>query len=237
MRKALGSVVAIALATGCALPAYETDEAVDTYCLGQFGTRDCSPSPNLCPSVNLVNSSGWVGANAALASDNPCGFQGAFYRYGDGRQCCAADSCLGVNPCDQNGCCWSGNTVVDSSYAAWGCGLGLEFGGDGAGHKTAYAGPATCLALHVVGSSGGNKVRITYTQSAQTPRGAVEPFIELPSVDGGFTGTVCFADVRCPPWPGSICTNPGVPYDLQVQVVGGEHNATFALCLTELVPS
>ena len=58
------------------------------------------------------------------------GLQGAFYQYGDGLQCCVGSSCQG-NPCTVNGCCWSGSTVLDTTYAAWGCGLGLELNSTG----------------------------------------------------------------------------------------------------------
>jgi hypothetical protein len=54
----------------------------------------------------------------------------------------------------------------------------------------------------------------------------------------GFTGTVCFEDVTCPTeWmPPPNCMLGG-PFDLQIQVVGGNTAGAFDLCLTKLVPN
>jgi len=188
---------------------------------------------------NLVNAEGWVGGDPEDASDNPLGIQGAFYTYGDGLRCCQDGACEGTNPCTTGSCCFSGSTVVDGEYLAWGCGLGLELNSTGGDIpvKSAYAGDATCFAVSVSGDSGGNSVRIGFTQAADTTD-QVSPFVQIPSISGNWSGTVCFADVSCPTWASEErCRLTGENYDLQIQVVGGEREGTFELCVDSVVPS
>jgi hypothetical protein len=190
-------------------------------------------------SVQLVTAEGWVGGEPSDTADNPLEIQGAFYTYGDGLQCCQDSSCEGTNPCVSGACCWSGNTVVDSEYLAWGCGLGLELNSTGGDNpvKSAYAGAANCFAISLSGDSGGNKVRVGVTQLADTTD-KVSPFVEIPSVSGTWSDTVCFDDVACPSWSSEEqCQVTGEEYDLQIQVVGGERESSFELCVESIVAS
>lgn len=194
---------------------------------GGGGPLECSLDPN------LALHGGWVGCDPAQTTDNPMGLQGSLYMYHDGSTCTSP-----VEACGAAGCCIKGTTVVDATFAKWGCGLGFELnssGGVGA-VKQAYAGPVKCFDMKLTGSSGGNPVRIAYTQS-DAMDGKVAPFLELKPLTAGFSGTVCFEDVTCPTeWmPAPDCMLGG-PYDLQIQVVGGNTAGAFDLCLTELVP-
>jgi hypothetical protein len=129
-----------------------------------------------CPTdANLVLHGGWVGCDPASTTDNPQGLQGSFYMFGDGSSC--TDN---PTPCGANGCCIAGNTVVDATYTAWGCGVGLELNSSGgpSSVKSAYAGPVKCFDITLGGSSGGNILRISYTQEADMT-GKVAPFVEL----------------------------------------------------------
>ena len=186
-----------------------------------------------------MNTDGWVGGDPATPDDDPSGIQGAFYLYGDELQCCQAGSCELFNPCSTGSCCWTGNTVLDGSYAAWGCGIGMELnstGGD-APVKSPYAGTASCFAIAMSGDSGGQKVRIGFTQYQDTT-GLVSPFIELANITGSYSGTVFFTDVACPSWDTEgKCSITQENFDLQIQVVGGEGPATFNLCVDSIVPS
>ena len=189
--------------------------------------------------VELVSAEGWVGGDENESMDDPLGLQGAFYTYGDGWQCCAGTSCEGQNPCSTGQCCWTGTTVVDSTYAAWGCGLGFELRASGGENsvKSPYAGAASCFAISITGDSGGNKVRIGFTQFQDTTD-RVSPFVEIPSINGSWGGAVCFADVTCPTWATSDqCELTGDSYDLQIQVVGGEREGSFDLCVSSIVAS
>jgi cellulose 1,4-beta-cellobiosidase len=188
---------------------------------------ECLNDPNLALDL------GWIGCDPALTEDNPMGLQGSIYKYDDGSTCTSP-----VDACTATGCCIKGATVVDPTFAKWGCGLGFELnstGGD-APMKMAYTGSAKCFDIKLTGSSGGNPVRISYTQAA-VMTGKVAPFLELKPLTAGFAGTVCFDDVTCPTeWvPAPDCMLGG-PYDLQIQVVGGNTAGAFDLCLTQLIP-
>ena len=194
---------------------------------GGGATMECLNDPNLALDL------GWIGCDPSSADDNPMGLQGSIYMYDDGSTCTSP-----VDACDTMGCCIKGATVVDKTFAKWGCGLGFELnstGGD-APVKSAYTGTAKCFDIKLTGSSGGNPVRIAYTQSDMMD-GKVAPFLELKPLTAGFSGTVCFDDVTCPTeWmPPPNCMLGG-PYDLQIQVVGGNNAGAFDLCLTQLIP-
>jgi Glycosyl hydrolase family 12 len=193
---------------------------------GGGAAMECLSDPN------LALDGGWIGCDPASAEDNPLGLQGSIYMYDDGSTCTSP-----VEACNTTGCCIKGATVVDKTFAKWGCGLGFELnstGGD-APVKQAYTGAAKCFDIKLTGSSGGNPVRIAYTQSAAMD-GKVAPFLELKPLTAGFSGTVCFSDVTCPTeWmPPPDCMLGG-PYDLQIQVVGGNNAGAFDLCLTQLI--
>ncbi|HVJ16689.1 MAG TPA: hypothetical protein VM686_14705 [Polyangiaceae bacterium] len=189
------------------------------------GTTACPVDPN------LITHGGWVGCDPASADDNPQGLQGSFYMFGDGSSCPQVES-----PCGASGCCIAGATTVDATYAAWGCGLGLELNSSGgpSSVKSAYAGPVKCFDIGLAGSSGGNLLRISYTQDADMT-GKVAPFVELDPISDGWSGTICFEDAQCPNWmPAPDCAT-GSQYDLQIQVVGAVQAGAFDLCLTSLV--
>jgi hypothetical protein len=193
---------------------------------GGSAPMECSTDPN------LALHGGWVGCDPAAADDNPMGLQGSIYMYHDGSSCTSP-----AEPCGATGCCIKGATVVDATNAKWGCGLGFELnstGGD-APMKKAYTGAAKCFDIKLTGSSGGNPVRIAYTQN-DVMDGKVAPFVQLTPFTNGYSGTVCLADVTCPNWmPKPDCALGG-PFDLQIQVVGGGAAGAFDLCLSQLIP-
>ncbi len=194
-------------------------------------TTGCSAEANY---PNLVNDTGWIGCDAALTEDNPNGIQGAFYVYGDDITCAPPAG----NPCTSGECCLDGATIVDDeTYASWGCGIGMELNSDGGepSVKSPYSGPSSCFAITLSGTSGGNAVRIGFTQST-SPN--VSPYVEVPAITGSATHEVCFNDVSCPTWADATeCSETGQNYDLQIQVVGAERASTFTLCLTSVIPS
>jgi hypothetical protein len=184
---------------------------------------------------NLVNPDGWIGCDPALTEDNPQGIQGAFYLYGDEITCIPAAG----NPCATGECCLDGATIVDDvDYASWGCGIGMELNSDGGDPsvKSPYSGSASCFAITLTGTSGGNAIRIGVTQMVDSE---VAPFVEVPAVTGETTHTVCFSDISCPSWAidQGTCEVTGQNYDLQIQVVGAERASTFTLCVSSIIPS
>jgi hypothetical protein len=172
-----------------------------------------------------AKTNGWIGGDPTSADDNPSGVQGALYQYGDDITCKAAEG----NPCTADGCCIDYTTITDATFKSWGCGVGLALNATDTGTKSAYAGTATGFNV-TYSNTGTAKVRIGYTQAADTA-GQVSPFVD------GVTGAnaVPFSGVTCPTWPGSTCIPPtSAPFDLQVQVVGGEAEGTGKLCITSI---
>jgi hypothetical protein len=202
-------------------------------------------APAMCSTdPNLVNATGcFVGCDPTLTTDNPQGLQGAFYTYGDGSSCASTTPAVGsAPPCASTGVCLSGTTVVDSTYAKWGCGIGFELNASGGttSVKSAYSGPATCFNYTLTGSPGQNEIRVAFTQSADTT-GKVSPYKSiLPSAwkNGTYTGTICLGDVSCNNQLN--CTPPAATpsaYDLQIGVVGGNAaSGAYNICLSNLTP-
>jgi hypothetical protein len=177
-------------------------------------------------------------------ANDPIKIQGSIYAYGDGAaangdgaSCTTATSFCSASA----GCCMTGTTVVDPLYQKWGCGIGMEL--NDIGVKSVYNGPVKCFDITLTGSSGGNEVRIGFTQSLNTD-GVVSPFVSVAAFTNGWTGRACFTDAQCPTWAATKgCTkavgDPGKPYDLQIQVAaGGTATAvgTFNLCATKIAP-
>jgi hypothetical protein len=195
--------------------------------------------------IELVNREGWVGGDPASSTDNPLGLQGAWYAYGDdGKSCTIPDD---FNPCTSGKCCLEGATLVDSTFAAWGCGIGLELNSSGdtdAGPsvKRAFAGTAKTFTATISGNSGGNPIRINFTQEADTS-GKVSPYREVAPVTATVTETAGFADAVYPTW---CDTNAGCmgkqgqaavatsSYDIQFQIPGGTLAGAFSFCIDSL---
>jgi hypothetical protein len=174
--------------------------------------------------------------------------QGSFYAYGDGTSangdgasCTTATSFCSAS----TGCCMSGTTVVDPTLAKWGCGIGMELNDTGgtAPVKSVYSGPVKCFNITLTGNSGGNEVRIGFTQSTDTA-GKVSPYTSVAAFTNGWSGQVCFDSSECPFWATAAqCTKAvgteGTPYDLQIQVNAGSTTTsvgTFNVCVTDIAP-
>ena len=206
---------------------------------GTAGSQGSGGSGSTCvadPS-NLVNADGW---NCDLTT--PIAIQGAFYGYTDGSSCETPPA----NICATGSCCISGTTVVDTTYLKWGCGIGMELNSSGGNNplKSVYTGPVQCFDITLTGSSGGNTVRIGFTQLANNMSN-VAPFVELAAFTNGWSGRVCFTDAECPDWAvtAGTCSKAvgtmGTPYDLQIQVSAGSTTTTtgaFNVCVSKIVP-
>jgi hypothetical protein len=194
--------------------------------------------------VELVNIEGWVGGDPAVATDNPLGIQGAWYAYGDNQSCTIPAN---FNPCTSGKCCLEGMTKVDSTFAAWGCGLGLELNasGDtdaGASVKRAFAGTARTFTAVISGTSGGNPVRINFTQEADTAN-KVSPYKQIAPVMATVTESTSFADAVYPTWCDTnagcmgkqgMAAKPDSSFDIQFQIPGGELAGNFNFCIESL---
>jgi len=93
----------------------------------------------------------------------------------------------------------------------------------------------------MTGNSGGNPVRISFSQSPTPAATAVAPYKEIPAFTNGWMGQVCFADVTCPSWAvtAGTCTKAagdGTPVDMQIQIPGGDRAGAFNVCLSKVEP-
>jgi hypothetical protein len=218
----------------------------DTGAGGSVTSDGCGV--NLLPSA-LGTSSNYVGGDPTLSTDNPCGLQGAFYAFGDvdyDGPPSSARSCTLPDPldCRDGGCTISGATLVDSTYTAWGCGIGLVLNDSGDGAKLPYSGPTKGFRV-TIGGSFTQEVRVYYTYHdgslAGTQGHDTAPFLggkngESPIHEPG-TYTVMFDDVSCPDWESaSGCQVTTAPYDIKIHIVGAESAAPFTLTVSELTP-
>jgi hypothetical protein len=217
----------------------------------------CSASTDLIAKASGPEGN-WIGGDPGLNTDNPCGVQGAIYAYSD----LGLDNVAGTpddslqspavvaepaasnnrqSPCANGKCCISGKTSlwpIDSTGAldytanVWGAGIGISLNSDGLTDytKSAYNGPARGFVIHTSGTLNGQVIRIVYTQSSDDE---LAPFVETTRVGAH---AVLFTDVACPVW-GLDCVAPTAhPYDLQLQVVGGDVTGDFAICVDSITP-
>jgi hypothetical protein len=173
-----------------------------------------------------------------------CGIQGSIYAYSDGSTC-TSPSPITATACASGatGCCIEGTTVIDSTYAKWGCGLGMDLNSSGGASatKSAYAGTAKGFKITLAGTVGGSqKIRIMYSSAATDPTGGTAPYKE---VDGPGTYSVLFSDATCPTWAtGGKCSpvSGSGAYSIKVQLSGGgaatDPVGAFKVCITSLTP-
>ncbi len=212
------------------------------------GTGGATGEPGVELLTDEVKMDGWIGGVPEDPTDDPKGIQGAIYIYGDEGVSCEL---VEGNPCTiEEGCCLSGQTVVDETYTNWGCGIGISLndtGGD-ASMKLPYKGTATAFNYTITGSSAA-QVRVGFTQFADTT-GLVSPYAVVGTFDNGIEGTVTFDDAKYQNWCGTNAgcllppdrtqaaggesANPMYAHDIQFQVAGGDDVSDFNFCITSL---
>lgn len=226
------------------------DVATEVECI--LGETD------IMPIAAATDTGNWIGGIDDQTADDPCGIQGAFYAYSDtgadGENGGSDDSLQDPpflsgteydNPCKDGKCCIKGKTVLWPKAESggtvnydlnWGAGLGftLRDGGESNPGKSAYSGSAKGFRITLEGDlAGGQTIRIGYTQSETDESAPFSPYTSLGEKD------VLFEDVSCPSWA-TDCTETGYggpnPYDLQIQVAGGDDEGDFEVCVTNLVP-
>lgn len=185
----------------------------------------------------LVNADGWVGGDPSTHEDDPLGLQGAWFRAGDDVAC----PNVGDNPCGEEGCQVIGSTVVDPTWQAWGCMLGLQLrstGGD-APVSFPYEGLADCFDLSLSGATGEAIVRLGFFDRSDM-NDRVGRFKEIGAVNGQWQGRLCTWEVSCPAAfaAAGLCDEgSGVsePYALYAQIVGGTADESSVLLRIESV--
>jgi hypothetical protein len=187
---------------------------------------------NTNPATLPIDASGWVARQC-----NNRNIQGGWYCYADGvnaTSCAMAQAPYRAG----SGMCLSGDTTLDTTFAAWGAGIGLVLNQAGpGGAKTPYNATASGVIgfrVGISGTTGGNPLRIQFTARES---GGTAPFVQ---VTGPATVDVLLADAQVPPtWAvpeAGMRVNPASIYDLQVQVVGAERAAHYDYCVTSVTP-
>lgn len=206
---------------------------------GSGGSGGGSSGPVTCTTdlmtLRAGDSNNWIATAPAT-----CGVQGALYAFSDPTTC---PSTANVCAAGSAGCCITGTTIVDSTYAAYGCGLGLDLNSSGgtSAVKSAYSGPAKGFKITLSGSvSKGQPIRIMYSSAATDPSGGTSPYKEVTDVG---TYSVLFSDATCPTWATSAQCTPvsgSGAYSIKVQVAGGGASTDpvgpFNVCITSLTP-
>ena len=189
--------------------------------------------------LRVGDSANWIQSVPAT-----CGVQGSLYAYHDGSTC-TTPSPISATACATGsaGCCIAGKTVIDSTYAKWGCGLGMDLNSSGgtSATKSAYTGTAKGFKITLSGTvSGGQKVRIMYSSAAADPEGGTAPYKE---VEGAGTYSILFSDATCPAWAtGTKCATVtgSAAYSIKIQLSGGgaatDPVGDFNVCITSIVP-
>ncbi len=206
------------------------------------GSSGSSTGPVTCTS-DLMSLKSGTDSNWIASAPNTCGVQGAIYAFDDGSTCTSPSPITATACSGSNGCCIAGTTVIDSTFAKWGCGLGLDLNSTGgtSATKNAYTGTAKGFKITLTGTvATGQKIRIMYGPAASDPSGGTSPYIE---VDGAGTYSVLFSDVKCPSWATtSQCTpiSGSAAYTLKIQVSGGgattDPAGPFNVCITSITP-
>ena len=166
-------------------------------------------------------------------TSNFYGFQGSWYCFDDGE---VETSCVTDEPpfVDGEGMCLTGATIVDETYAAWGAGIGASLNDDD-GTKLAFDAEAAGIKgfkFTISGDLGGASLKF---QVPRTSKDSESP-PEYEITKAG-TYSVEFGDVE-PPAHDTVGTehDPAKLYELKWQISGGNVEAEYEFCVTNVEP-
>ena len=194
--------------------------------------------------TNLVRAGGWI-----CDLTQPYMIQGAWYGYGDGTSCPASTP----QPVHERQLLHDGQPrIVDTTYCGWGCGLGMELSARRAARprpRASTPGSSKCFNITLTGSSGGNVVRIGFSQSP-TPavgRGGAVQGVSRHSRTAGRARSASPTSPapagRCRRWRrrprAPRPARDGTPVDMQIQIAAGSTTTTvgaFNVCISKVEP-
>jgi hypothetical protein len=215
----------------------------------------CNASTDLIAEAAQSDAKNRIGGDPKMSYDNPCGVQGTIYVFGDtgldrvrftgddtvqspGQDTTASTPDAYVSPCAGGRCCVKGTTsrwprdasgTTDYTADVWGGGIAVSLNDPADGRaKAGYAGPATGFAITLSGDLNGQFIRIAYTQSGEATR--TPPYKEVTKLG---THQVLFNSLICRENCGTLTAH---PYDLWIQIVGGEPVGDFELCVDSVTP-
>ncbi len=168
-----------------------------------------------------------------------CALDGAWYWYDDGAGTEVDGVADGDPPYEKDrGMCLSGHVITDSTYASWGAGVGLLTkawtGTQAPWDATAHS--VIGFEVTVTGSTGLADLRMFADHAPERAEGESPPFVTL---DGPGTHRVLLEDFAVPDsWTpnGGERLDPTVIRYLNFQVTGGDLDADFDYCVTNVAP-
>jgi hypothetical protein len=164
---------------------------------------------------------------------NYYGFKGSWYCFDDGVQpsSCVADTA----PYVDGSMCLSGTTVVDTTFAAWGAGIGVSLADDD-GKKLAYDGEAAGISGFEVTISGTLDGLTLDFQIPQTTTDSETP--PEYAITAAGTKKVDITDLVVPSWGENAGESPNLDalYELKFQIKGGEAEGSYDFCIDSVVP-
>ena len=193
---------------------------------------DDTTQPQGNPDADAVipqSSTGWFPANS-----NQYGFQGSWYCFDDGEldTTCVTDEPPWV---EGKGMCLTGSTIVDDTYAAWGAGIGaslndddgtkLPFDAEGAG--------ITGFKFTITGDLGGATLKFMLPLTSRESEDGPPEYTAKVGAN-----SVTFDDVVRPAWADADqeAANAEALYELKWQIAGGEVEAEYDFCVTDVEP-
>lgn len=200
------------------------------------GDADCS---SVSGSGLPINASGWVGSSCGTP-----GIQGAWYCYDDGQPSTCTS---GSTPFQAGtGMCLSGTSIIDTTYTAWGGGIGLSLNESGGNSSVKSAYDATAngvlgFRITLEGDSLGQSIRVGFS-GAREPGDLPSPFVEVGELTPGtpVTAEILIADALVPlAWElenSGEGADPTSIFDLQVQFPGAEVAGEYSFCIKSIEP-
>ena len=174
------------------------------------------------------------------AASNGCGITGTWYVASDGAGTTVASPAANVTPVLQGGgrACMTGSTIVDSTFAAWGAVIGLDFN-HATGDAQAYDANAAGIGGFEVTFTGNFTQQGLRVNFKKTVLGSNEAWPFVPIARPG-TYRIRFADAFVPDtWSQS---DHGMGVDatqvsgFEVDVVGGSVASNFDFCVESVIP-
>jgi hypothetical protein len=168
------------------------------------------------------------------SNSNVMGFQGAWYCFDDGE---VDTSCVDdETPWDatEMGMCITGTTIVDATYAAWGAGIGASLN-DRGGDKEFFDADAKDIKgfkFTVSGDLGDAVLKFKIPRSTKDADSPPEVVIKVGS------NTINFDDLAPPDWdeftPSKLDLSELT--ELKWQIAGGDAEAEYNFCITNIEP-
>ncbi len=167
------------------------------------------------------------------ATSNKSCFQGSWYCFDDGE---VPTSCVKDTPpwnATEMSMCLDGATIVDTTYAAWGAGIGASLN-DQDGDKELFDAEAAGIKgfkFTVSGDLGGAVLKFKVPRSTKDQDSPPEYVVDVGA------NSVEFSDLAPPDWDEvGDDLDPAELTELKWQIAGGDAEAEYSFCISNLEP-